>query len=402
MSVYKGQGVLQIDNKEMEIPDLTLDTESATIFGKAPFNGESLKKIEASEEKRYADLALKNIELKGHSIVLKCEYLSEIFISRRNMVGDQTGMRIEFEITPRCSELEFTVEGMNSAVSEIHYGEIKGIHRYEPIEITVGEQKIRLFGNTDSFIAVVKDSDRRTLLEYKEILRLGLSVAMGGEVPYLGYYFQPELKYVINLVHRKASCGGRLIAPLYLSNFLDKFVNSKIGKKCQKYEMALTYYLLGKESDINLLLKIISLFTSVEFFDGSKTMSKERLKQTFGIDSCEAVFYMKFRNMIVHHRGDVSAAVAEARSEAKKEMQRNSTPCEFIENICRAKLDDQKELMKTLIGIKKRMISFIDKHILREIGYTGSYLNCLNSYNEAKLEKIMMRDQQIFERLKNL
>ena len=376
MKAFTGQAILHIEDQQAHV-SISLNQRSGVFeveFSRSVLPDEFFENVPGIAK----TVKLTNISIPLPTGTLECIELEEVLlraggdvsmnlldtpISRAlNLADDRSEIR-RITLYPKASLIHFCHIPPLDSLSELYF--LNNFIKSPPMTISVNGDDVRFLPRETS-LSVTGPSDLRPVLPR---IKAAWSVLQGA---YLSHAASCNDDGGIDLAVRRPRayhegnslfCGWENLQPL-LEALIQTFV-AKSEDDFQGWEKAISFYLEGRNSELNYDVRIIGFMIFIEMFDGSKTMDKQCISKNFNCSVEFAYFLAQVRNKLIHERMTIWNAVPQVHA---KILQRQ------VEWSC-AEIDFSLRKYKIAsILFFVHLERLVNKFIISHIGYSGNLL----------------------------
>lgn len=375
MKAFTGQAVLHIDDHEAHV-SISLNPKDGVF--EAEFLTSAIPEDTFQNNDGQAQPArLTNILIPLPTGTLECDELNNLYLGGSNGVNrnvsetpisqalnladDRSGMRL---ITLESKELliQFVHNPALRSISELYF--LNNFVKLIPLSVEVNGDILEFFPRNSS-LSVTSENDLRPILPR---ISEAWSVIQGAYVFHCASYNEngdidlsvrrPRAYYKGNSLYR----GWEDFSD-FLTALIQSFV-SKSEDEFSGWKKAITFYLEGRNEELDYDVRIIGFMIFIEMFDGASTMSKQAISNTFNCSMEFADFIVRMRNKLIHKRMTLWNAVPIVHSEIL-EHQAEWTCSEI------AFSSDHYETASILFFIHLERL--VNQYIVDHIGYSGPF-----------------------------
>jgi len=313
MKAFTGQAILHFEGHAAHV-SLSLDPtsgefEAELLASALPDN------LFNSHTGLAKTVRLANITIPLPTGTLQCDELDDVFLAGRggvsmsvtetpisralNLANDRSGIR-HIALHPAAPLIQFIHVPALESVSELYF--LNNFIRGIPVTVAINNCSISFLPRETS-LSVTCESDLRPLLPR---IRAAWSVLQGAFPSHAASYNQdggvdlavrrPRPYYEGNSLFR----GWQNLEPL-LSAILQSFV-AKSEDEFKGWEKAISFYLEGRNKELDYDVRIIGFMVFIEMFDAASTMSKQTISQEFSCSIEFADLLVRMRNKLIHER----------------------------------------------------------------------------------------------------
>lgn len=326
MNAFTGKANLHIENQHTHV-SISLNPKAGV------FEAEFLANILPHELFENAPGIAPTVRLTDISIplptgTLDCKELEEVFLagdghlsmdvaetpvsSALNLAGDRKGIR-RVVLSPKASLIHFLHTPSLDSLSELYF--LNNFIQGPPTTISVDGNDLRFLPQETS-LSVTSPNDLRRILPR---IKAAWSVLQGANLAHAASYNddggidlavrRPRAYYKGNSLH----LGWDTFEPL-LSSLTQTFI-AKSDDEFKGWEKAISFYLEGRNPELDYDVRIIGFMIFIEMFDGSSTMSKHSISSELNCSLEFAEFLVRMRNKLIHGRMTIWNAVPQVHSE---------------------------------------------------------------------------------------
>lgn len=375
MKAFTGQAILHIEDQKTHV-SISLNPK-AGVF-EAEFLVSALPYELFNNTPGIArTVQLTDIRIPLPTGTLECAELEEVFLagdgafsmnvaetpisSALNLADDRQGMR-RITLKPKEPLIQFHHFPPLDSLSEIYFlnNFIWGI----PTTISVNGDDVHFLPRETS-LSITGPNDLRPILPR---IKASWSVLQGA---YLAHAASYNHDGGIDLAVRRPRAyykGNSLFHGL--ENFkplLDALVLAFAAKSeddFKGWEKAISFYLEGRNPELDYDVRIIGFMIFIEMFDGSSTMSKQSISHEFNCSLEFAEFLVRMRNKLIHERMTIWNAVPQVHSELLQHQ--DTWSCAEINFSL-----EEYETASILFFLHLERL--VNQFIVNHVGYSGSY-----------------------------
>jgi hypothetical protein len=326
MKAFTGQTILHIEDQQVHV-SISLNPKAGV------FEAELLASVLPDELFRNSTGPAKTVRLTDISIplptgTLQCAELEDVFlggeggvsmnitetpISRAlNLADDRSGIR-RLTLSPKAALIHFHHTPPLESLSELYFlnNFISGI----PATISVSGADVHFLPRKTS-LSVTGPCDLRQILPR---IKAAWSVLQGAYLSHAASYNDDGGVDLAVRRPRPYYKGNSLFRGWEnLNSLLDALIQAFVGKSeddFKGWEKAISFYLEGRNPELDYDVRIIGFMIFIEMFDGSSTMSKQSICQKFNCSIEFAEFLVRMRNKLIHERMTIWNAVPQVHAD---------------------------------------------------------------------------------------
>lgn len=375
MIVFTGQAVLHIEAQQAHV-SISLNPKAGV------FEAELLASSLPEELFRNSTGPAKTVRLTDILIplptgTLECAELENVFlggeggvsmdiaetpISRAlNLADDRSGIR-RLTLNPKAPLIHFHHTPPLDSLSELYF--LNNFTKGMPAAISINGADVQ-FLQRETSLSVTAASDLRPVLDR---IKAAWSVLQGA---YLSHAASYNADGGIDLAVRRPRSyykGNSLFRGWQnLDSLLDALIQVFVEKSeddFKGWEKAISFYLEGRNTELDYDVRIIGFMIFVEMFDESSTMSKQSISQEFNCSIEFAEFLVRMRNKLIHERMTIWNAVPQVHAEILQHQAGWS--CAEIDFSLR---DYGTASILFFLHLER----LVNKFIVDHVGYSGAY-----------------------------
>jgi hypothetical protein len=288
--------------------------------------------------------------------------IDETPISRAlNLAGDRSGIR-RITLSPRAAVIHFVHTPLLEELSELYF--LNNFTRGIPGSVVIDTVEIG-FHPRNSSLSITASDDLRPWLAP---IRAAWSVFQGAHLTHVASYNQDGSIDLVVQQPRAYNKGSSLFRgwqnqqPM-LQALVNFFV--QLGEdEFKGWEKAITFYLEGRNSELDYDVRIIGLMIFIEMFDGSRTMSRQPIATEFECSLELADFLVRMRNKLIHNRMTLWNAVPLVHTEI---LQHQS------EWVCPELAFSSQNYEMNSILFFLQLEKMVNSYIVRQANYSGEF-----------------------------